>query len=373
MHNYEQALCFATQKHEGQTRQGGAPYITHPVAVAEMLKEQGYGVEYQITGLFHDLLEDTDATEQEIADIGGERVLSAVKLLTKAKGYDMAEYIRRIRADEIAFAVKTADRLHNLRCTIYASENFRRKYIEESRKWYMDFSEEIAKAVEALEKTLQGNNTERKSLFYCLTLDDYSCPSFCTFEKYYFGSIPQIASLIGSLEADENTNDSLTRLIQAFKEYCNGNTEVTYEVAYKEIPLLQPVFLYGLIKITTDSNKVEHLNAWDLPYYLRWVKAESEHIWLGHGKLYVRCIKTCFTNLQYSDVDTDAEYEPIETGIGFGFPNMIDIKDDLTTNKLFVIEKFFDNEEELLKDIRKFTNTPDPIYTEIFNDIFGDG
>lgn len=233
----------------------------------------------------------------------------------------------------------------------------------------MDFSEEIPKA---LEKTLQENNTERKSLFYCLTLDDYSCASFCTFEKYYFGTFHQISSLIASLEADENcTNNSLTRLIQAFKEYCSGNTEVTYDVAYKEIPLLQPAFLYGFIKITTDSNKVEHLNAWDLPYYLQWEKAESEHIWLLHGKLYVRCIKICFTNLQYADVDTDAEFEPIDTG--FGFPNMIDIKDDLTSNKLFVIEKYFDNEEELLKDIKKFINTPDPIYTEVFNDIFGDG
>ena len=151
---YETALSFATRKHEGQTRRGGAPYITHPVAVAEMLKEQGYGEEYQIAGLFHDLLEDTDATEQEIAEIGGERVLTAVKLLTKQKGYDMAEYIRGIRANEIAFAVKAADRLHNLRSAVCASEKFRRRYVEESRKWYMDFSEEIPKAVEALEKTL---------------------------------------------------------------------------------------------------------------------------------------------------------------------------------------------------------------------------
>ena len=153
-YNYEQALRFATEKHQGQTRRGGAPYITHPVAVAEMLKAQGYGEEYQIAGLFHDLLEDTDAKEQEIAEIGGERVLTAVKLLTKQKGYDMAEYISRIRGNEIAFAVKAADRLHNLRSAVCASEKFRRRYIVESREWYMDFSEEIPRAVEALEKTL---------------------------------------------------------------------------------------------------------------------------------------------------------------------------------------------------------------------------
>lgn len=122
--------------------------------MAELLKEQGYEIEYLLTGLFHDLLEDTDATEQEIAEIGGERVLAAVKLLTKTKDYNMAEYIRRIRGDEIAFAVKAAHCLHNLRSAICASEVFKRRYIAETKEWYMDFSEEIQQAVQELENTL---------------------------------------------------------------------------------------------------------------------------------------------------------------------------------------------------------------------------
>ena len=84
---YFQALAYATKKHEGQLRIGGLPYITHPLAVAEWLIARGYGEEYIITGFFHDLLEDTDATEQEIAKIGGQKVLEAVKLLTKYKDY----------------------------------------------------------------------------------------------------------------------------------------------------------------------------------------------------------------------------------------------------------------------------------------------
>lgn len=151
---YELALEFARRKHEGQTRRGGEPYITHPVAVAELLREQGYGQEFLLAGLFHDLLEDTDATEQEILQLGGERVLAAVKLLTKEKGYDAAEYISRIRADEIAFAVKAADRLHNLRSAVCADEAFRRRYIADTTAWYMDFSQEIRQAVRELEDTL---------------------------------------------------------------------------------------------------------------------------------------------------------------------------------------------------------------------------
>ena len=154
--SYQAALEFAAMKHEGQVRKGGAPYITHPVAVAEMLKERGYGLDYQIAGLFHDLLEDTDATEAEIAALGGEDVLAAVKLLTTTPGYVMADYIASIRENEMAKVVKAMDRLHNLRCAFEAGEKFRRKYINESREWYMDFAPEIPEAVEMLEKSLKN-------------------------------------------------------------------------------------------------------------------------------------------------------------------------------------------------------------------------
>ena len=151
---YEAALQFAAEKHLGQTRKGGQPYITHPIAVAEILRDWGHGEETQIAGLFHDLLEDTDASEEDILRLGGEKVLRAVKLVTKTPGYVMAEYMAGIRADEMALLVKAADRLHNLRCAPEASEEFRRKYIAESRQWYMDLCPEIPGAVEALEKTL---------------------------------------------------------------------------------------------------------------------------------------------------------------------------------------------------------------------------
>lgn len=148
------ALTFAREKHKGQYRIGGDEYITHPLAVSEMLREQGFGVDYQIAGLFHDLLEDTDASEQEIEALGGPEVLKAVKLLTKEPGYIMADYIAHIRENEIAFAVKAADRLHNLRSALAADEAFRRKYILETTQWFMDFSSQIPEALEALRRSL---------------------------------------------------------------------------------------------------------------------------------------------------------------------------------------------------------------------------
>ena len=148
------ALEYATEKHSGQKRIGDADYITHPIAVSEIVKNSGHDERYQIAALFHDLLEDTDATEEEIVKYGSEEILEAVNLLTKKKGYDMAEYIASIKKNPIAFAVKGADRLHNLRCAVVTNKEFKTKYIRESIKWYLDFMPEIYDAVKNLAKTL---------------------------------------------------------------------------------------------------------------------------------------------------------------------------------------------------------------------------
>ena len=168
MHDSESlqlALKFATEKHMGQRRIGGDDYITHPIAVSEIVKNQGLDENYQITALFHDLLEDTDATQEEILKYGNQKILEAVILLTKKKGYVMAEYISAIKQNPIAYAVKTADRLHNLQCAIVADEEFKRKYILETVDWYLDFSPEIRKAVKKLAESLKSPIVELSFLY----------------------------------------------------------------------------------------------------------------------------------------------------------------------------------------------------------------
>lgn len=151
---YENALAFAAKKHEGQFRIGGLPYITHPVAVAEIVKEKGGDTDAVITALFHDLLEDTDATEEEILCVGNKKILQSVKLLTKQRNYVMKDYVEGIRKDGTAFLVKGADRLHNLRSAVCADTEFKRKYIYETIDWYLDFLPEIPSAVKELVQTL---------------------------------------------------------------------------------------------------------------------------------------------------------------------------------------------------------------------------
>lgn len=162
---YLNALNFAAEKHKGQIRKGGEPYITHPKAVAEYLCQKGYSEDYQLAGLFHDLLEDTDATEEEILFYSSREVLKCVKLLTKKPGYDQKQYVQCIKNDPMAFEVKAADRIHNLSCAYEASEEFRIKYIRESVQWYLDFSPEILILLKELASTLSIELSEFPFLY----------------------------------------------------------------------------------------------------------------------------------------------------------------------------------------------------------------
>lgn len=152
----KKAYEYAEKMHKGQTRKDGVtPYIVHPRAVAKFLYDRGFGDDYIITALFHDLLEDTAATENEILAIGGDNVLQAVKLLTKSPDYNNADYVAAIKRNPIAFAVKGADRLNNIESATDTNDDFKRKYIAETKEWYFDFLPEIAAATETLEKTLK--------------------------------------------------------------------------------------------------------------------------------------------------------------------------------------------------------------------------
>lgn len=159
--DYNSALEYATKKHEGQKRKGGEPYITHPFEVAKYVEEKGYGEEYIITALFHDLLEDTDATKEEILALSNDKVLEAVIALTKEDGYIMENYITNVFKNEIASIVKMADRLHNLRSAICTPNDFKIRYIEETKEYYYPlikgkiFEKEIIEAVNTLANTVK--------------------------------------------------------------------------------------------------------------------------------------------------------------------------------------------------------------------------
>lgn len=120
------AFEFAREAHQGVRRKSGEPYILHPLAVAKIaVKEIGLGTKSAVAALLHDVVEDTDYTVEDIANLFGPKIASLVDGLTKisevmgSNTTKQAESFRKMiltLADDVrVILIKIADRLHNMR------------------------------------------------------------------------------------------------------------------------------------------------------------------------------------------------------------------------------------------------------------------
>jgi len=108
----DKALLIATNAHHGQFDKGGAPYILHPLKVMHYLKSMDE--ELMCMALLHDVVEDTNTTYVDLREAGmTERVIDALKLLTKQRGQTLSEYKEAIFSSPDAMKVKMADLRHN--------------------------------------------------------------------------------------------------------------------------------------------------------------------------------------------------------------------------------------------------------------------
>lgn len=106
------AIHIATNGHHGQFDKGGNPYILHPFAVMALLNTDDE--ELQCAALMHDVIEDTKTTFQDLRDAGfSDRVIAAVRLVTKMPGQTYNEYKDGVFSNKDAMRVKMADLTHN--------------------------------------------------------------------------------------------------------------------------------------------------------------------------------------------------------------------------------------------------------------------
>ncbi len=137
----EAAAVFAAKKHGEQKRKTGAPYLIHPIAVAEILMSIGMDADTVCAGLLHDTLEDTDTSEEELATTFGKEVCDMVQAVTKIsrithdKSIQEAETIKKMffamSKDLRVILIKLADKLHNMRTIDGLSSERKRAFAQD--------------------------------------------------------------------------------------------------------------------------------------------------------------------------------------------------------------------------------------------------
>jgi len=141
------AYVYAMKAHGNQKRASGAPYFSHPLEVAAILTDLKLDDATIATALLHDVIEDTDATRNEIDQMFGPEIGGLVDGLTKIKRLDLvskkaeqAENFRKlliaISSDIRVLLVKLADRLHNMRTLEHMKPESRKRASEETLDIY---------------------------------------------------------------------------------------------------------------------------------------------------------------------------------------------------------------------------------------------
>jgi guanosine-3',5'-bis(diphosphate) 3'-pyrophosphohydrolase len=148
------AWAVGAAAHADQTRKSGEPYITHPVAVATVLAEQGVDVETLIAAILHDTLEDTPLSRESIVSEFGETVAELVDGVTKldklqfaSRQEAAAESFRKMllamARDLRVILIKLADRLHNMRTLGAQSAEARERIARETLEIYAPIAQRL--------------------------------------------------------------------------------------------------------------------------------------------------------------------------------------------------------------------------------------
>ena len=156
------AIAFAADKHRDQRRKdaGETPYINHPIALAEVLANEGgvADVEVLCAAVLHDTIEDTRTTQQELVDAFGARVAGIVAEVTDDKQLEPAER-KRLQVEHAphlspeAKLVKLADKICNLRD---AAERPPHKWDLGRRREYFDWAKRVIEGLRGVHPRLES-------------------------------------------------------------------------------------------------------------------------------------------------------------------------------------------------------------------------
>ncbi len=119
---------LAVTKHNDQLDKAGQLYITHPLRVMDRIL--GAPIEYQISAVLHDVIEDTDTTYEDLKEKFGVEVADIVNTLSRTQEETYVEFIRRVAKHRKARLIKLADIQDNLNPRRTLIEGLKPRYIK---------------------------------------------------------------------------------------------------------------------------------------------------------------------------------------------------------------------------------------------------
>ncbi len=141
------AYKFSDAAHAGQVRHSGEPYVSHCIEVARILADLQLDTTTVVSGLLHDIVEDTDITIDDVSREFGNEIAEIVDGLTKIASLPLSSREERqvenyrklllsIAKDARVILIKLADRLHNMRTLDWLAPEKRRRIAQETRDLY---------------------------------------------------------------------------------------------------------------------------------------------------------------------------------------------------------------------------------------------
>ena len=234
----KKAFYYAKTLHEGQYRESGEEYITHPLTVAYILSEMHGDTDTISAALLHDTLEDTHVTKEEIAHDFNKDVANLVDGVTKISKLNFSsksdqnvantrKIIISITSDVRIIIIKLADRLHNMRTLEYKT-SFKQK---ENAMETMDIFVPLAYYIGAYRIKSELEDLSLKYLYP---------------EKYK--RIDEIKTKI-----EEDSEKCLQEMLQSIKEILEDN-RIPNEIK------VRTKNIYGIYKRLNEGNKMSDIH-----------------------------------------------------------------------------------------------------------------
>ena len=160
----EEAFRFSDAAHQGQYRMSGEPYISHPIAVAEILAEWQLDAQTLTAALLHDVVEDTEISKEEIGKRFGKPVAELVDGVSKldriefqsaqdAQAENFRKMLLAMARDVRVILIKLSDRLHNMRTLDAVAPEQRRRVARETLDIYAPIANRLG--LDSLYRELQ--------------------------------------------------------------------------------------------------------------------------------------------------------------------------------------------------------------------------